>query len=417
MPEPATAARRRVFVTGLGLVSPHGGDPDGVFERLYAGESAIRKVRSGTAEFGADVLLAQAECDPSGVIPKAQLFVMDRVSQMAVIAAHRALAGAKLLVEDRGPAAAGIYIGCGLGGSSAIQEAYRLYYQRQSRKAKPSTVPLIMTNAPASHISMRYGIRGPSITYSIACSSSGVAIGEAFRAIRDGYLDCALAGGTESMLNDGAITAWDGLGVLAKEHADGAAASSRPFSKDRTGFVLGEGSVAIVMEAQEAMRSRGAQPLAEVVGYGASSDAHNLTQPAVDGQVRAMRAALADAGLQPEAVGYINAHATATLAGDKIEIDAIKQTFGGHARRLAVSGTKSMHGHLVGAAGALEFAITVLALKKRRLPPTAHLTMLDPECDLDCVPCAGRQAPQLEYALSNSFAFGGSNAVLVARRA
>jgi 3-oxoacyl-[acyl-carrier-protein] synthase II len=219
------------------------------------------------------------------------------------------------------------------------------------------------------------------------------------------------------MLNDGVITAWEGLGVLAKEHADGAAASSRPFSKDRTGFVLGEGSAAIVLEAEQAMRSRGAQPIAEVVGYGASSDAHNLTQPAVDGQVRAMRAALADAGLQPDAVGYINAHATATPAGDKIEIDAIKQTFGGHARRLALSGTKSMHGHLVGAAGALEFAITVLALKKRRLPPTAHLNMPDPECDLDCVPCVGRQAPRLEYALSNSFAFGGSNAVLVARRA
>jgi 3-oxoacyl-[acyl-carrier-protein] synthase II len=273
-----------------------------------------------------------------------------------------------------------------------------------------------MTNAPASHISIRFRILGPSLTYSIACSSSAVAIGEAFRAIRDGYLDCALAGGTESMLNDGAIVAWDGLGVLAKEHPDGAAASSRPFSKDRTGFVLGEGSAAIVLEAHEAMRSRGAQPIAEVVGYGASSDAHNLTQPAVDGQVRAMRAALADAGLPPEAVGYINAHATATPAGDKIEIDAIKQTFGGHARRLAVSATKSMHGHLVGAAGALEFAITVLALKKRRLPPTANLTMPDPECDLDCVPCVGRQAPQLEYALSNSFAFGGSNAVLVARR-
>ncbi|HTS53172.1 MAG TPA: beta-ketoacyl-[acyl-carrier-protein] synthase family protein [Burkholderiales bacterium] len=417
MLEPASAARRRVFVTGVGLISPHGGEPEEVFERLYAGESAIRKVHSGTTEFGADALLARAECDPAGVIPKTQLLLMDRVSQMAVVAAHRALRAAKLLVEDRGPSTAGVYIGCGLGGSNAIQEAYRSYYERHIRKVKPSTVPLIMTNAPASHISMRYRILGPSLTYSIACSSSAVAIGEAFRAIRDGYLDCALAGGTESMLNDGALVAWDGLGVLAKEHADGAAASSRPFSKDRTGFVLGEGSAAIVLETQEAMRARGAQPIAEVVGYGASSDAHNLTQPAVDGQVRAMRAALADAGLQPERVGYINAHATATPAGDKIEIDAIKQTFGDHARRLAVSATKSMHGHLVGAAGALEFAITVLALNKRRLPPTANLTMPDPECDLDCVPCVGRQAPNLEYALSNSFAFGGSNAVLVARRA
>jgi 3-oxoacyl-[acyl-carrier-protein] synthase II len=399
------------------LVSPHGGDPDEVFERLYAGESAIRKVRSGTEESSVDVLLALAEFDPAGAIPKAQLFLMDRNSQMAVVAAHRALANAKLFAEDRGPAAAGIYMGCGLGGANAMQDAYRIYYQRNSRKVKPSSVPLIMANAPASHISMRYGILGPSFTYSIACSSSAVAIGEAFRAIRDGYLDCAVAGGAESMLNDGTIVAWEALSVLAKEHPDGPAASSRPFAKDRTGFVLGEGSATLVLEEANAARARGARPIAEIVGFGASSDAHNLTNPAVDGQVRAMRAALADAGLAPEAIGYVNAHATATAAGDKIEIDALKQAFGDHARRLAVSATKSMHGHLVGAAGALEFAITLLALNKQRLPPTANLTVPDPECDLDCVPCKGRQAPGIEYALSNSFAFGGSNAVLVARRA
>ena len=417
MSETTTAARRRVFVTGIGLVSPHGGDTDAVFDRLYAGESAIRKVRSGTAESGVDVLLAPSEFDPEGAIPKAQLFVMDRVAQMAVLAAHRALTAANLLVDDRGPADAGIYMGCGLGGSNAIQEAYRIYYQRQSRKLKPTSVPLIMANAPASHISMRYGILGPSFTYSIACSSSGVAIGEAFRAVRDGYLDCAIAGGAESMVNDGTIAAWEALSVLAKEHSDGPAASSRPFAKDRTGFVLGEGSATLVLETAETMRARGVRPIAEIVGFGASSDARNLTQPAVDGQVRAIRAALADAGLGPETIGYVNAHATATPAGDKIEIDALKQAFGDHARRLAVSGTKSMHGHLVGAAGALEFAITLLALKKQRLPPTANLTTPDPECDLDCIPCEGREASDLEYALSNSFAFGGSNAVLVARRA
>jgi 3-oxoacyl-[acyl-carrier-protein] synthase II len=399
------------------LVSPHGGDADEVFNRLYAGESAIRKVRSGTAEYGADVLLAPAEFDPGGVIPKAQLFVMDRVAQMAVLAAHRALVAANLLAEDRGPPGAGIYMGCGIGGSNAMQDAYRIYYQRQSRKAKPSSVPLIMANAPASHISMRYGILGPSFTYSIACSSSAVAIGEAFRAVRDGYLDCVVAGGAESMVNDGSIAAWEALGVLAKEHPDGPATSSRPFAKDRSGFVLGEGSATLVLEAAAAVRARGVQPIAEIVGFGASSDAHNLTQPAVGGQVRAMRAALADAGLLPEAIGYVNAHATATSAGDKIEIDALKQAFGDHARRLAVSATKSMHGHLVGAAGALEFAITLLALKKQRLPPTANLTTPDPECDLDCVPCKGRPAQDVEFALSNSFAFGGSNAVLVARRA
>ena len=412
-----SATRHRVFVTGIGLVSPHGAEPDAAFERLYAGESAIRKLRTGTPEFGSDALLATAEFDPEVAIPKVQLLFMDRVAQMAVVAAHRALLASGLLTGDHGPEEAGIYMGCGLGGSQTIQEAYRVYYERRSRKLKPTTVPLIMSNAPAGHVSMRYRIRGPTLTYSMACASSAAAIGEAFRAIRDGYLACALAGGTESMLNDGSIVAWQALSVLAKEHRDGPAASSRPFAADRTGFVLGEGAAMLVLEREDVMRARGARPLAEVVGYGGSSDAHNLTQPAIGGQVQAMRAALADARLAPEAIGYINAHATATPAGDKVEIDAIKQAFGAHARRLAVSATKSMHGHLVGAAGALEFAITVLALGKRRLPPTANLTIPDPECDLDCVPCRGREAPGLEYALSNSFAFGGSNAVLVARRA
>jgi len=204
--------------------------------------------------------------------------------------------------------------------------------------------------------------------------------------------------------------------VLAKEHADGPGASSRPFARDRTGFVLGEGAAVIALESEAAAQARNAAPIAEIVGYAGASDAHNLTQPAADGQVRAMRLALADAGIVPESIGYVNAHATATIAGDRIEIDAIKQVFAEHAHKLAVSATKSMHGHLVGAAGALEFAITALALNKRRVPPTANLTEPDPECDLDCVPCAGREMPDLAVALSNSFAFGGSNAVLVAKR-
>ena len=412
VPEAATAARRRVFVTGLGFVSPHGDDPDKVFERLYAGESAIRKVRSGTPEFGADVLLAQAEYDPAGVIPKAQLFVMDRVSQMAVIAAHRALADAKLLVEDRGPADAGIYMGCGLGGSNAIQDSYRVYYQRQLRKVKPTTVPLIMTNAPASHISMRYGIHGPSLTYSIACSSSGVAIGEAFRAIRDGYLDRALAGGTESMLNDGAIVAWDGLGVLAKEHADGAAASSRPFSKDRNGTVLGDGAAIVVLEEYGRAVARRARIYGELVGYGVSNDSSHMTQPSISGQAHAMRLAIADAQLTTDTIDYVNAHGTGTPLNDAAETQAIKDVFGERAREIPVSSTKSMHGHLVGAAGALELVISTLAVHRQTVPPTAHLDEPDPNCDLNYVPHKGHPA-RVRAAMSNSFAVGGTTGVLV----
>jgi 3-oxoacyl-[acyl-carrier-protein] synthase II len=342
---------------------------------------------------------------------------MARAAQMAVVAAQRALSSAKLLSGDKGPPEAGLYLGCGLGGAEALEEGYRTYWAKRSRRGKPSTVPLIMANGPASHISMRYGIVGPAHTYSIACASSTVSIGEAFRALRDGYLDVALAGGAEAMLNDGSVAAWERLGVLAKPHPQGDHASSRPFDKERTGFVLAEGAVMLALETEERVASRGVEPIAEIVGYGTSSDAFNLTEPAVGGQERAMRHALEDARVAPDEIGYLNAHATGTPTGDPVEIEAIKRVFGEHARRLAVSSTKSMHGHLVGASGALECAITALALRERRLPPTAFLTAPDPDCDLDLVPGAGRAAPGLELAVSNSFAFGGSNAALVLRRA
>ena len=409
---------RRVFITGVGFVTPHGQDPRHVFERLFQGESAVRMVRSGTPEFGSDLALASVAFDPGDTIPKVQRIFMARGAQMAVVAAHGAIRSAGLLIDDGGPRHAGVYIGCGLGGAEILQEGYRTYYERKSRRNfKPSTVPMIMANAAASHISMRFGIQGPAHTYSIACASSTVSIGEAFRAVRDGYLDVAVAGGTEAMLNDGSIAAWERLGVLAREHPEGAHASSRPFDLGRTGFVLGEGAVALVIESEDRVAARGMLPVAEVLGYATSSDAHNLIEPLAEGQERAMRDGLRDAGVDPEEVGYINAHATGTPTGDPIEVEAIKQVFGGHARRLAVSSTKSMHGHLVGATGALECAITALALNEGRIPPTAHLTVLDPECDLDCVPVVGREVPDLAVAMSNSFAFGGSNATLVLRKA
>ena len=259
-------------------------------------------------------------------------------------------------------------------------------------------------------------MRGPTLSYSIACASSAVSVGEAFRAIRDGYSHTALAGGTEALLNSGSVGAWHRLGVLATEHEDGHEASSRPFDEQRTGLVLAEGAVMFMLESEEQVQERGVQPLAEIVGYGMGSDAYNLTEPHKDGQVRALRAALADARLDPEAIDYINAHATATPTGDMVEIEAIKEAFGDHAYRLAVSSTKSVHGHLVGAAGAMEAAVTCFALDQGKIPPTANLTHPDPECDLDCVPCIGRENPALEYGLSNSCAFGGTNAALIFRR-
>ncbi|MCZ6477624.1 MAG: beta-ketoacyl-[acyl-carrier-protein] synthase family protein [Gemmatimonadetes bacterium] len=408
---------RRVFVTGLGFVSPHGEDPAAIFERICLGESAIRTVRTGTPEMGADVLLASIDFEPGDRIGKADRLLMARAAQLAVVATRNALEDSGLMTHGRGPEEAAVYMGCGLGGAEILQESYRTYSARQSRRVRPTTIPLVMASGPASQVSMSFGIRGPAHTFSIACASSSVAIGEAFRSIRDGYIDVVIAGGAEAMLNDGSVAAWQGLGVLAKEHADGAGASCRPFDLERTGLVLGEGAATLILESENRAMARGADLLVEIVGFGASSDAHKLTEPSVDGQERAIRNALEDAGLTAEDVGYINVHATGTPTGDPVEIEAIKRAFGPAAQAVAISSTKSMHGHLVGASGALECGITALALDKRRIPPTANLTVADPACDLDCVPGVGRDAPDLEVALSNSFAFGGSNATLVLRRA
>ena len=398
------------------MVSPHGSDPRAVFDAVFAGESAVRLCRTGTDEFGGDALLALSDFDPSPRISKAQARLQSRAAQMAVCATHDALEATGLLGDTQSLQDTGVYMGCGLGGSEVLQDAYRVYFVRKSRRLNPVTVPLIMASGPASHMSMRFGARGPSHTFSVACASSSVAIGEAFRAIRDGYIDRVLAGGSEAMLNDGSVAAWQRLGVMASPHPNGAQASSRPFDKDRTGLVLGEGSVVLVLESEEAAVERGADPIAEIVGYGASSDAHNLTEPDADGQERAVRAALADAGVDPSDVGYVNAHGTGTLAGDAVELDVMARVFGPGAPGVAVSSTKSVHGHLVGAAGALECVLTAFALKRGQIPPTAHLKTPTPDTDIDLVPRVGQAAPELKVALSNSFAFGGSNATLVLKR-
>lgn len=411
---------RRVFVTGMGFVTPHGDRAERVFERIYKGEAAISFRRYGKGALNFDVPVAIPEWrsdEESGPLPRR---VTDPVAHMAYVAARQALSQAGLVDAPRVLAQAAVYMGCSLGGARSNEEGLSVYLDLVAggrSRIRPATVPRVMANAPAAHISMGFGIRGPNQTYSVACASSAMAIGEAYRAVRDGYLDCVVTGGAEAMLCDGTLATWNALGVLATPHPDGAGASVRPFDRARTGFAIGEGAVVLVLEEEEAARARGATLLGEIVGYGASSDAFNLTEPAVDGQVRSMRAALGDAGVGPTAVGYVNAHATATLAGDIVEIRAIKEAFGPHARRLAVSSTKSMHGHLVGAAGALELGITLLALAAGRVPPTANLTDPDPECDLDCVPLHGREVPDLEYAISNSFGFGGANVSLLVRKA
>jgi nodulation protein E len=280
---------------------------------------------------------------------------------------------------------------------------YELFHNGRSR-VHPLTIPLSMNNAGASHICMQFGLEGPAYTVSTACASSTHAIGQAFWMVRSGAAPIAITGGSEAPFFLGSLKAWEAMRVISKD-------TCRPFSAERTGLVLGEGAAMLVLEPLEAALARGARPLAEIVGFGMSADASHITQPLATGAVRAMRGALRDAALRPEQVGYINAHGTATEANDRIETAAIRCTFGAHADKLAVSSTKSMHGHALGAAGALEAVASILSLRHGILPPTANFLTPDPACDLDVVPNESRKA-SVEASLSNSFAFGGLNAVL-----
>ena len=273
-----------------------------------------------------------------------------------------------------------------------------------------------MNNAAASHLSIKYCLQGPNITYSTACSSSAIAVGEAYRQIKHGYADVMLAGGAEAMLTLGAMKAWEALRTLAHEDPEDPGASCKPFSKNRSGLVLGEGAAVLVLEDAERAIQRGAKIYGELAGYDCSSDSSHITKPDSAGQTRTILSALRDAKLQPSEIGYINAHGTATLAGDIEETKALKLAFGADAYKIPVSSTKSMHGHLMGATGAVEFMAAILALQHQAVPPTINLQQADPECDLDYVANQGRTDIPLNAVMSNSFAFGGTNAVLIARR-
>ena len=333
---------------------------------------------------------------------------IDRFAQFAVIAAREAVADSGIEWTPDLRETAAIITGSCVGGQSTEDIGFHEVYKLGHNRVHPLTIPKTMANAGASHISMEFGITGPSFTISTACSSSGHAIGQAFEMIRTGKTDLVLAGGSEATFSFGILKAWEAMRVVSPD-------TCRPFSKDRRGMILGEGGAMLVLEPLEAAVARGARIHAEIVGFGMSSDACHITQPSSDGAVRAMRVALRDAGLRPEQIGYINAHGTGTAANDKSEAAAIRAVFGAHADSLPVSSTKSMHGHLLGAAGALECLATVLALRDGELPPTANFNEYDPECDLDVIQNQARQL-QVEWALSNSFAFGGLNAVLALRR-
>lgn len=403
----------RVVITGIGALTPLGATVADFWTNLIEGRSGIRPHPGLTV----DLHVGAVDFDPSTYLSQLQVNTLDRVSQLALLAAREALANARHDFDKPLGPSCGVFFGTSMGGAGTMEHAYaRFFGANSSQNGRGLTIPAAMLHAPAAQVGIRFKAQGECQTYSTACSSSTVSIGEAFRRIRDGYLESALAGGAESMLLPGVLSKWKEMRVLCKEPSDRPGTGCRPFSKDRTGFAISEGAAVLVLESLQSARCRGAEPLAEIVGYGVSNDATHITKPDSEGQVRSIRNALADARIDTEQVQHINAHGTATVVGDKIETESIKSVFGSHASRIAISATKSSHGHLMGATGAVEMAATVLALKHQIVPPTAFWQERDPDCDLDHVSGQGRPMQGLEYALSNSFAFGGNNAALLVRR-
>jgi len=407
---------RRVAITGMGIISPLGNTPEIFFANLMAGRSGIRRLQADFTERLDVKIAAAAEFDPLQYLTKHKTSGLDRVSQFALVAANQAIADAQLDMAQADKSRIGVYLGTGMGGAAASEEGYIRLYRDNATRLKPFTVLMAMNSAAASQIGLEHGLAGPNLTYSTACSSSSVAIGEAFRQIRHGYADVMLAGGSEALLTYATIRAWEALRTLAKEDPNDPSASCKPFSLDRNGLVLGEGAAMVVLEDLERAQARGAKIYAELSGYGSANDCSHITSPTVEGQAMSMRAALNSTTLQPEDIGYVNAHGTATALNDAVETAAIKAVFGEHAAKLAISSTKSMHGHLMGAAGAVEFIATLMALEQQAIPPTINLKNPDPKCDLDYVPNQGRSGVALRHVMSNSFAFGGTGGVLIASK-
>ena len=398
-------------------MSPLGNTTIDLLDSLRAGRSGICPLAPSLGSRLRSPIGAPISFEGSKHFDAPQLRMMDRFSQLAVVAARSAVRDSRLDFASERPSACGVFVGSGLGGSETTDEGYQTIYAAESDRVKPFTVLAAMTNAAAAWIAIDYGMRGPNLTFSTACSSSAVALGEAARRISSGDVDIMVAGGAEAPLCFGVLRAWEALRTLATEDPDHPSASCRPFSRSRTGLVLGEGAAFVVLEEWEHALARGATIHAEFSGYGITCDASHITRPSVDGQIDAIQAALRSAKLLPTEIDYINAHGTATQQNDSVETDAIKMVFGDQAYKIPISSTKSTHGHLLGAAGALEFVISVLALKSGLIPPTKHLNDPDPCCDLDYVPNEARSIARVEAVMSNSFAFGGTNAVLIAKRA
>lgn len=410
---------RRVAVTGVGLVNPFGGNTEDFFARMMQGESAVRLYRHPSSP--SPLVQPAVTCalfDPERSIGRQLTNMTDRYSQLGIAAAFSAWDDAGLARVGGGSDDFGVSWGTGTGGMLTYEKGYSDLYERGKSRVSPLSVAMAMNNAAASHIAMSLGLGSACLSYSVACASSAVSIGEAFHRIQVGESSLIVAGGSESPLAFSIMRAWEAMRVIAIGDEETAYRACRPFQMGRTGLVLGEGGAALVLEEWSHAVERGARIYCELAGYGQSCDHTHLVRPDIKGQSRAISAAIREADISPADVGYVNAHGTATTEGDPIEISALKMVFGDHAANLMVSATKSMHGHSLGAVGAIEALITVLALAKQEIPPTAHLEEVAADCQgVHHVMENGIRAVSFKAAISNSFAFGGSNAVLAFRSA
>jgi 3-oxoacyl-[acyl-carrier-protein] synthase II len=412
-----TADKRRVVVTGIGLVSALGIGTEETWAGLLAGRSGTAPITlfdasEHTTRFAAEV----KGFDPLRFVEKKDVKKQDRFIQFAIAAADFALADAGLTISAENADRVGVCIGSGIGGFATIEREHETLLKSGPKRVSPFFIPAAIVNLASGWVSIRSGAKGPNLATCTACASGAHAVGDATRLIQRGEADAMLAGGSEAAITPLGVAGFSAMRALSTRN-DAPEKASRPFDRDRDGFVIGEGSGVLMIEELEHARARGAKIYAEIVGYGTSGDAFHISAPSEngDGIIRVVKRTLADAGVGPEVVDYVNAHGTSTPAGDPIELRALKSVFGEHARRLAVSSTKSMTGHLLGAAGGLEAGVTALALQRQMLPPTINHENPDPDCDLDVVPNQARPA-RAEYALSNSFGFGGTNACLLLRR-
>jgi 3-oxoacyl-[acyl-carrier-protein] synthase II len=410
--------KRRVVVTGVGLVSPLGIGTESTWEGLRSGRSGVANIALFDASRHSTHFAAEVKgFDPLNWVDKKDVKKMDRFIQFAVAAADFAMKDSGLVVDASNAERVGVYVGSGIGGFGTIEREHEALLKGGPRKVSPFFIPASIANLASGWVSIKAGAKGPNSCTATACTSSAHALGDSLRLIQRGDADAMIAGGSEAAITPLGVGGFAAMRALSTRN-DEPARASRPFDRDRDGFVMGEGAGILVIEELEQAKARGAKIYCEIVGYGMSGDAFHITSPCADGDgaIRVMRATLKDAGVEPSAVDYVNCHGTSTPVGDPMEVLAVKAVFGEHAKtKLAISSTKSMTGHLLGAAGGLEAGVTALAIRDQILPPTINYEHPDPSCDLDCVPNVARKT-EVRYALSNSFGFGGTNGALLFAR-